>query len=92
MTLEISKITNSTANIETNEYGLRYLTPEKFTIKNNDSEANFKTKKNEFPQIIDIAKIKILANILNTSADILLETDFRQDQPSNGMSEFKTRR
>ena len=40
----------------------------------------------------DIDSIRSLANILGTSADILLETDFRQDQPSNGMSEFKTRR
>lgn len=40
----------------------------------------------------DIASIRLLANIFGTSADILLETDFRQDQPSNGMPEFKTRR
>lgn len=40
----------------------------------------------------DIASIRLLANILGTSADILLETDFRKDQPSNGMPKFKTRR
>ncbi len=40
----------------------------------------------------DIDIIRSLANILGTSADILLETNFGQDQPSNGMSEFKTRR
>ncbi len=40
----------------------------------------------------DIASIRSLANILNTSADILLETNFGQDQPSNDMSKFKTRR
>lgn len=39
----------------------------------------------------DIAKIKMLANILNTSADILLETNFGQDSSSNDSLKFKTR-
>ncbi len=48
----IGKITNSKADIETNEYGLRYFPPENFIIENNssdgnDSDTNPETPKNE---------------------------------------------
>lgn len=39
----------------------------------------------------DITKVKMLANILNTPADILLETNFGQDLSGNDSLKSKTR-
>ena len=54
---DIGKITNSKADIATNDYGLRYFPIENFMLKNSDnaetgSDADSETKKNEFPQKI----------------------------------------